>query len=627
MSPRSSARLALVGLAVGVLLALLLAPQTRGLVRLQLIYTGWYVGSPAAQGRRDDDARARVAAQHPDDYQLQLAAPQGDGGRLKHLAYLRTLTPRFGANPSLYANLLRYEIRADYKEPGVYLSREEDWLMGSMSLPKDYHAVPPDPALLAAFDADAARGEQLDPDNAYFPLMRAIGLFAARRDAEGIAAVKRASTRHVWREYMDDEVNGRLRLMSLAYGQGPAISAIAVYASMLYPQYSPLRGVARLVTYKAGQAELAGNREQGMAMRRALMRCGDLMRVQGQAYIGNLVGTAIAATANHRPGGAPSVKLMSQHMTSNQQVQAQMDAFQDYARRIGHPEDGRRMQAEYTAWKAMHTIGTRGLAKSILSPGQAMRDCAFWAGSLLTLVSVLWFLALGVAAVPLSRLPTVRARQPMPRAAQLGVVAGLGTGAIFLALATGGTGVGIALLVCVTGLLAALALAWMITPAARRAARREQSGRFSRSFAVSGLALLALAALGAWQMRFGVEFARAQMEMTGAQGYSAATPGGPEAFAMEAVAVAVSLALPLLMVLVLAIAGRARRVPVSVALVEGFRAGALPVACVLVVVYGAFALATLRQERVMDNGLRQMIRHEGRYYASLAGMPWPGPVE
>ena len=627
MSPRSSARLALVGLAVGVLLALLLAPQTRWLVRLQLIYTGWYIGSPAAQGRRDDDARARVAAQHPGDYQLQLVAPQGDGDRLKRLAYLRTLTPRFSSTPSLYANLLRYEIRGTNKEPGIYLNREEDWPYIDAPVPKDCHSVPPDPALLAAFDADAARGEALDPDNAYFPLMRAIGLFAARRDAEGIAAVERASTRHVWREYVDDEINGRLRLTRLAYGQGPAVSSIAVVASMLYPQYAPLRGVARLVTYKAGQAELAGNREQGMAMRRALMRCGDLMRVQGQDYIGNLVGVAIAMTADHRPGGAPSVKLMSQHMTSDQRVQAHMNAFQDYARRIGYPEDGRRMQAEYAAWKAMRTIGTRGMDKSMFSTGQYMREAVLWTGSLLALVSVLWLLALGVAAVPLSRLTTVRARQPMPLAARGGVVAGLGASVGLFGLTVGLGNVWEALLLCVAALLAAMALAWVITPAPQRAARRAQLGGFLRGWAVTLLALLALAALGAWQMRFGFEFARAQMEMRITGDAYNNTPRDLETIVVEGLVVAMGLAAPLLMMIVLAIAGRARRVPVSVALVEGFRAGALPVACVLVVVYGAFALATLRQERVMDNGLRQMIRHEGRYYASLAGMPWPGPVE
>ena len=54
---------------------------------------------------------------------------------------------------------------------------------------------------LEAFDRDAAAGERLDPDNAFFPLMRSVGLFAEHRDDEALAAIQRAGAKPRFQEY------------------------------------------------------------------------------------------------------------------------------------------------------------------------------------------------------------------------------------------------------------------------------------------------------------------------------------------------------------------------------------------------------------------------------------------
>ncbi|MES2465212.1 MAG: hypothetical protein V4671_31990, partial [Armatimonadota bacterium] len=74
----------------------------------------------------------------------------------------------------------------------------------------------------------------------------------------------------------------------------------------------------------------------------------------------------------------------------------------------------------------------------------------------------------------------------------------------------------------------------------------------------------------------------------------------------------------------LAILARFRRVPVSVGIVRGVAGGALPVASVLLLAYAAVTVVTLRIERQGLAELAEMTRHEGRYYARLAGKPWPG---
>jgi len=87
------------------------------------------------------------------------------------------------------------------------------------------------------------------------------------------------------------------------------------------------------------------------------------------------------------------------------------------------------------------------------------------------------------------------------------------------------------------------------------------------------------------------------------------------------------LAVPLLTVIVLTIISLIRRIPLAVVLVRGFHNAALPIACLLVIVYGCLAWGTTRQERIVSNGLARMQRMGyGPYYAALIGQQWPGPV-
>jgi len=80
---------------------------------------------------------------------------------------------------------------------------------------------------------------------------------------------------------------------------------------------------------------------------------------------------------------------------------------------------------------------------------------------------------------------------------------------------------------------------------------------------------------------------------------------------------------PFALVLLLGVASRITRVPFFAGLVRGLRGLALPVACGLVLLYGALVLGTVRQEARVSDGLRQTLAHEGRYLARLTGETWP----
>ncbi len=628
MNTRAPFRTILVGLALGVLLALLLAPQSRWFVRYQLALVGLTVEMPPSGPSSMNDQTPRVAAAHPDDYQMQLAAQPGGDSRGQYVAYLRTLTPRFGNNPSLYANLLRYEIGNGTDKQGVYLDRPEESELEDPAGRTRRSPATPSPAALAAFDADAAQGEHLDPSNAYFPLMRAVGLFAARRDAEGLAAVQRASTKPIWNEYVSDETNGRLRLADAAYGHAPSLSRVAITAAALYPQYAPLRAVARRATVSAVRAEQSGDPAHGMSIRRALMQDGDLMRVQAQVYIGNLVGIAISAIARSRPGGSEAVKR-PQPFDGDQWARMRLEAFTRYARQAGFPDDAARAEAQYAAGETVRRMVSKSLDHSIFSPQSVNWLAAGWIGGTLALVSAFWLLVLGGVGALLSRLPSVRGRQPLPSVARWGAATAIvfaASIAIYSTASQLGNGeismyAMFLLAVMVVGGLPAGTL--VLLRGGEQG--RQKAAAFARVFGVTALMLMGVTLVAAWQTRGILQFVQVQ---SGISGLSGGGEQGSQTSPLIAglIAVGIGLIVPAVLAIALSIRARKRRVPASAALASGFQRVALPLACLLIIGYGAAVLGTLREEQRMDNGLRQMISHEGRYYASLAGAAWPGPA-
>lgn len=395
-----------------VFIVLLVVPASHWLVRLEA-FPGSLSGG---------DGRQEFVQSHPNDYQVQIGG-QADYQKQTAVQYARALVPRFPDNPSLRANILRYATQDE-----IHLARPEENLLSSLPVPavsqEEGHNAPAD---LAAFDADAAAGEHLDPDNAYFPFMRAVGLFAAQRDDEGLAAVKRAGSKHKWREYSDDEVEGRWRISEAVFGGREGISRMAVAASLLFPHYQGLRAAARLVAVKAVQAEQDGRPEEGLALRLALARSGDLMRAQSTSLIGSLVGIAISAISRSRPGGIPAATRPSD-VPADQWAQERLDAYCEYVTHLGHPEAAREARAQAAA-----AMQVRHLTSSDLTLGSRLPDFARLGISLVVgwvlAANVLLLLLLSGLARVLGRLTPLRDRRAPPPAVSLGVA-----GAVLLML-------------------------------------------------------------------------------------------------------------------------------------------------------------------------------------------------
>ena len=395
--------------AVFLLVVLFVAPPTRWLVRLEAF--------PGLLG--SGQTRQEFVQSHPDDYPVQLAG-QTDLQKQSQVQYARGLVSRFPNNPSLRANILRYATQNE-----IHLARPDERLLEVNPTPhnEESRTLPPTAAASAAYDADAAAGERLDPDNAYFPFMRAVGLFAAHRDDAGVAEIKRAGQAHLWQEYNVDEVEGRWRISEAVYGGKEGISRMAFAASLVFPHYQQLRAAARLVTAKAVQAELDGRPEEGLALRVSLAHCGDLMRAQSTSFIGSLVGVAINAISRSRPGGAPAVSHPA-GVSSEQWSQERLDTYCDYVTRIGHPEAARqaRAQAEAAA-QVRHLNLNDSVFGSRLSDLARLGICLGLGWVLVA--NVLLLLLLGGIATGLGKLTPLRDRTAPPLAVSLGVAAAL----------------------------------------------------------------------------------------------------------------------------------------------------------------------------------------------------------
>jgi hypothetical protein len=83
---------------------------------------------------------------------------------------------------------------------------------------------------------------------------------------------------------------------------------------------------------------------------------------------------------------------------------------------------------------------------------------------------------------------------------------------------------------------------------------------------------------------------------------------------------------PCLLLFALVLLRAIRRIPLSQALVFGLKRTTLPFACLLALLYGGMARATVQLNKKLNTAVGQALRGEGRCVAAASGQTWPGPV-
>lgn len=569
--PRFSFRSGLLLLSASIVAGLFAAPPTRALLQTQFhlrhnatlflaALPETHGESAPASGRSSGKRTASADSDLSNAYQAGLAdamltavykpeslsvSPQeryadfqkGYGERLT------ALQTRFPTRPGLPAHLLRYMAINT-----VRVAREgevEKFQTGKTTVFRPDQTVGYAESW-AAFDRTAAQGEKLDPDNAYFPMMRALGLFDAKRDAEGIAAVLRAGQKTRFDDYSLEELDAEWALYSREVGPTSMLLRERLYAEMPLPHLALLRALARLTVYKAEQVEQQGRAQEGLALRRAMMQCGLRMREQG-SVLGALVGIAIVAIQTNRPGGQPVIPVAGS-LTLEQRADRHRDLYLAYLHKIGAEEEARRFALLDAADRQVRTL-VRTAAENHLIDNSIRPLPALWTLDMLLLNNIVAMLVLSSAVVGCANLP--RGERATPA---------------------------VAIAVAALCLLAVLPMQWAEALTQMRVAlgnlallswdSAETPGKFD---------MAALMVRFPWTIHFGEVF--------------------------------FSLLAPALALLSLGAASAMRREAFAAALVRGMRRGAPVVVTLLLVVYTGTLLATLRAEarfgEVFDGVTRQ----------------------
>ncbi|MBM3496957.1 MAG: hypothetical protein FJX72_21940, partial [Armatimonadetes bacterium] len=445
----------LIGGATGVLAALLLTPATGWIVRSHTRYVAdpfalpveltemglhdvsLYRRARPATGTRLRDAQ-RAAAAYPGNYQIQLAAalmealdaPEGwmpKGVRdmapdmpAQEMA-LRALEHRIGPSPALCACILRFALLRP-----ILVGRPETELLSDMkrsAWSSGRRKV--SPGRVRAFIETARTGERLDPENAFFPMMLAIGLLAERSDRDAEEALKRAGGKAAWNDYAMGEALGRWQIAEDAHGEPGSLARTAQAAAILFPHYAQVREMYRVMVYRAVLAEEKGRMDEGIALRGALLRVSSVMRSDATSVIGALVAVACGQIAVVRPGGsAPERQAPDSPEASEARARRRSERYAAYLRRAGERAEAGWFEREAAASAEARSIVRRRVAETGWMKG-ILDASILTAASASQAATIVWMVLCSLAAWIASLTPRVRSGQPMAAAARCGAALGL----------------------------------------------------------------------------------------------------------------------------------------------------------------------------------------------------------
>jgi hypothetical protein len=610
-------------LAAGAVLVTAILPQSGWLVRNQLKVafgagiehlSSLMMPSPEKAAAELD----AVAKRYPDDFSLQLGLAIRQQDETKRRAALLTLAPQFGEEAALWGALLNSDYTTTFHTPASPADKGEPWKLS----PDIAESAPLSPALREFLNA-ARSGEKADPENAFFPMMEAYGLIAARRPHAAMDAVCRAGTKPHFTDYWSVEVEAGWRLQTALHGEVGALGRMAQMSGIIPGASVQMRSVARAVFGHALALEQEGKTKEALELRAALLRVA--VRMQNDpttSYLSNLYGSAIASVAQNRPGGAPKIEKSDTRLQriplserDNGLMRLRADVFAEYAAQHGYPELGTLAKANVEAFKRRNEAQERVHARYIIGIPGLEYSGALLGASLLLLFGVLWTIFFGGIAFALGRTARIRRGEPLHPAIRLG---------FWLTLSLCVFGIGLSIQAPYAQIIMPLGALGLMAAQFLRLNRVRGDERLSRGVGLmvsTAAATLATIFVARMMVMGPLAFARNLVQQFGMKSEvsSAEKPFGQEGFIIGLIC----LSFPLLMVWGLAIWSRKKRLPASVGIVRGFRRFAVPMASILLLLYAGSAFWAAQADAQLRAELTESTRQGGRYIARLAGMGWP----
>ena len=379
-------------------------------------------------------AKSRIVQADPNNATFAFAEAGSDPAKL------RDITKRFPDSALAWAAILRAPVNASTSS---LMPREPD----AAPLPPESQKRLAERGVEAV--AQARAGGKLDPENAFFPAMEAVGWAAQGKKTEALQALHRAADKPRFDDGIPASVRGKLALLEAAQGRTPHVARMAVAASELYPHYAPLRSLVRVAQAEAVSAEKAGRIEEGFAIRQDIQRLGLRVRDDSGPFIGSLVGQAMIAISAGDPAGekTPTWDKLQRPGESEEAAKARRLASIDEKWRTwcashGHPErvDVLKDAQDYRA--KTKGIWERAEAHNPVSVTAAMQSVAlFTASALLFALAAAfgfggWFWARRVSSPRWQeRHADAKLLDIHPSRIVLPLVAGSGLGVAFLLLA------------------------------------------------------------------------------------------------------------------------------------------------------------------------------------------------
>lgn len=283
----------LVGIVLGILVGLWMLPPVRYTLSSQLDFAlaldslPWMRPFSAQSNLKEATYLEEVAKRLPDDYLLQVgratafveeggvravptAAEQSgeERGDLSDHSLIRLtrVAHSFPISAGAQAHLVRY-LMVDR----VRILREE------LTPPLVPHTLPPRYTDVKLTLWALKNGERLDPDNAFWPAMRAITDFAAGHDQLALDALEQAANKSRWQSYLYEEVLGQWRLYSVAYGDHGAVQQIGPLSLIAFPHLQQMRHMAEMARWEADRASARGDIARAIHIRYYVRKLGRLL--------------------------------------------------------------------------------------------------------------------------------------------------------------------------------------------------------------------------------------------------------------------------------------------------------------------------------------------------------------
>ena len=266
------------------------------------------------------------------------------------------------------------------------------------------------PDAVVRMRADCARGEKLDPENAFWPLMMTSVHLAAHEDAQALASLARAAKKPVWREYVQDEVAMHREYAEFRYGEQGYLGELVRQTSILFPHYAQLRGLSRALLGQAILLEQAGRSQDALKIRISLRKVSYRISVESTSDIGSLVGIAMHSIATSRVNGIPPIKAKSGKDGTTEESRkvatlGNMHRYRDHVRVVGQAGEATAAMRDFdklTDYRAQLMLGTDSDWEKLF--GNIQQSLVGAGGVLAASMNIVWLMLLGILASVVIRL-------------------------------------------------------------------------------------------------------------------------------------------------------------------------------------------------------------------------------